>query len=124
MITITRALNFNHTIFLEDTNLTILTRQEKERLVLDLYNQGKTYREISKEVRISPRDIGIILNKVMEEKIEAKAQQDNNEAKQNQQEQQQQQHLSLSNQTAFDIERRPIEGFRSLSINHRYLSFP
>src|SRR5919199_6927393 len=49
--------------------MTILTRQERERLVLDLYyNQGKTYREISKEVRISPRDIGIILNKVAEEK--------------------------------------------------------
>jgi DNA-directed RNA polymerase specialized sigma subunit len=45
--------------------MTILTRQETERLVLDLYyNQGKTYREISKVARISPRDIGIILNKV------------------------------------------------------------
>jgi DNA-directed RNA polymerase specialized sigma subunit len=50
----------------------ILTRQEKERLVLELYyNQGKTYREISKEARISPRDIGVILNKVIEEKTEA-----------------------------------------------------
>ena len=46
--------------------MTILTRQERERLVLDLYNQGKTYREISKEARISPRDIGVILNKVIE----------------------------------------------------------
>jgi hypothetical protein len=56
-------------IFLEDTKyMTILTRQERERLVLDLYNQGKTYREISKEARISPRDIGVILNKVIEEK--------------------------------------------------------
>jgi hypothetical protein len=37
-------------VFLEDTKyMTILTRQEKERLVLDLYyNQGKTYREIAK----------------------------------------------------------------------------
>jgi hypothetical protein len=52
-------------IFLEDTKyMTILTRQERERLVLDLYNQGKTYREISKEARISPRDIGVILDKV------------------------------------------------------------
>ena len=47
--------------------MTILTRQEKERLVLDLYyNQGKTYREISKEVRISPHDIRVILNKADE----------------------------------------------------------
>jgi DNA-binding CsgD family transcriptional regulator len=52
--------------FLKIKGMTILTRQERERLVLDLYNQGKTYREISKEARISPRDIGIILNKVME----------------------------------------------------------
>src|SRR5215204_1523596 len=36
----------------------MLTRQEKERLVIDLYNQNKTYREIAKEVRICPRDIG------------------------------------------------------------------
>jgi len=59
-------------IFLEDTKyMTILTRQEREKLVLDLYNQGKTYREIAKEARISPRDIGIILNKeVKEEKTE------------------------------------------------------
>jgi DNA-directed RNA polymerase specialized sigma24 family protein len=49
--------------------MTILTRQERERLVLELYyNQGKTYREISKEARISPRDIRVILNKVVEEK--------------------------------------------------------
>jgi hypothetical protein len=41
----------------------LLTRQEKERLVIDLYNQGKTIREISKEVRISFRDIGTILRK-------------------------------------------------------------
>jgi hypothetical protein len=48
--------------------MTILTRQERDRLVLELYNQGKTYREISKEARISPRDIGVILNKIAEEK--------------------------------------------------------
>jgi hypothetical protein len=50
--------------------MTILTRQKRERLVLDLYDQGKTYREISKQARISLRDIGAILNKVMEEKTE------------------------------------------------------
>jgi hypothetical protein len=86
--------------FLEDTNyMTILTRQERERLVLDLYNQGKTYREISKEARISPRDIGLILNKVIAEKTkeskEAIKQQDDN-VKQNKQ---QEQHLSLSAQS-------------------------
>jgi predicted transcriptional regulator len=41
----------------------MLTRQERERLVVELYNQNKTYREIAKEVRICPRDIGSILKK-------------------------------------------------------------
>ena len=45
------ALSFDDNILLEDTNLMILTRQEREKLVLDLYNQGKTYREISKEAK-------------------------------------------------------------------------
>jgi Mor family transcriptional regulator len=46
----------------------IMTRQERERLVLELYNQGKTIREIAKEVRMSFRDIGLILNKTSEDK--------------------------------------------------------
>jgi hypothetical protein len=41
----------------------VLNKQEREKLVLDLYNKGKTYRQIAKEARISPRDIGVILNK-------------------------------------------------------------
>jgi RNA polymerase sigma factor (sigma-70 family) len=49
--------------------MTILTRQQRERLVIDLYyNQGKTYNEIAKEAGISPRDIGVILNKIIEVK--------------------------------------------------------
>jgi DNA-binding CsgD family transcriptional regulator len=58
--------------------MTILTKQERERLVLQLYNQGKTYREISKEARISPRDIRIILNKAFEEKTEEQGIKQNN----------------------------------------------
>ncbi len=45
----------------------ILNKQQKEKLVLDLYNNGKTYRQIAKEARISPRDIGAILNKTSNE---------------------------------------------------------
>jgi DNA-binding NarL/FixJ family response regulator len=45
-----------------------MTRQERERLVLELYNQGKTIREIAKEARMSFRDIKVILNKAVEEK--------------------------------------------------------
>jgi transposase len=95
---ITRGNSFKlrlYYIFLEDTKyMTILTREERERLVLELYyNQGKTYREISKEARISPRDIGVILNKVMEEKEgerlkEEPRQQDKNTYAENNQEQQ------------------------------------
>jgi hypothetical protein len=78
--------------------MTILTRQERERLVLNLYNQGKTYREISKEARISPRDIGVILNKVAEEKNgeEEIKQQDNDNGKNHRE--QEYQHLSLAAQ--------------------------
>jgi cytidylate kinase len=46
----------------------MLTRQEREQVVLDLYNQGKTIRDIAKEVRMSFRDIGAVLKK--EEKAE------------------------------------------------------
>jgi hypothetical protein len=42
----------------EDVNKT-----KKEKLVVDQYNQGKTIRDIAKDVRISFRDIGSILKK-------------------------------------------------------------
>jgi DNA-binding CsgD family transcriptional regulator len=44
-----------------------LTKEEKERRVIDLYSQGKTYRQIAEEVRISPNDIHAILKKKEEE---------------------------------------------------------
>jgi hypothetical protein len=53
----------------------MLTRQEREQFVIDLYNQGKTIRDIAKEVRMSFRDIGTILKKAsgeMEEKQDIK----------------------------------------------------
>jgi hypothetical protein len=59
------ALKFLKTI-INCTHM-VLTRQEKEKLVLDLYNQGKTYREIAKEARMSLRDIGVIVNKAVKE---------------------------------------------------------
>src|SRR5919107_843723 len=98
-------------IFLEDTKyMTILTREERERLVIELYyNQGKTYREISKEVRMSPRDIGVILNKVAEEK-NREQQQDHNSGEKNQN-QEQEQHLSLAAQAykLFSDRKTPLE---------------
>jgi transposase len=101
--------------------MTILTRQEREVLVIELYNQGKTYREISKEVRISPRDIGVILNKVMEEKktegLKEERQQDKNSAEDN--EEQGEQHLSLSTQAykLFSEDKTPLEV--SIALNLR-----
>ena len=109
----TIALSFHHTIIFEDRKyMIILTRQEKERLVLDLYNQGKTYREISKEARISPRDIGLILNKVIEEKTEGLKEerqlQDNNIDAENNQEEQ---HSTLSTKAykLFSDRKTPLE---------------
>src|SRR5215207_2405685 len=53
----------------------MLTRQEKEQFVINLYNQGNTIRDIAKEARMSFRDIGAILKKAsgeMEEKQDIK----------------------------------------------------
>jgi DNA-binding CsgD family transcriptional regulator len=97
--------------------MTILTRQERERLVIDLYNQGKTYREISKEARISLRDIGIILNKAVEDKKTERLKQehDNNNLEKKQQEQQD---LSLSAQAykLFSDRKTPLEVAIALNI--------
>jgi transposase len=41
----------------------ILTRHEKEKLIVELYNQGKNYKEIAKIARVSVRDIKPILEK-------------------------------------------------------------
>ena len=41
----------------------VLTREQKERLVLDLYNQGKSTREIAQIAQMSFRDIGFIIDK-------------------------------------------------------------
>jgi hypothetical protein len=42
----------------------VLTRSEKEELVKQLYEEGKTYREIAKEVHMSFGPIGNIIRKV------------------------------------------------------------
>jgi transposase len=91
--------------------MTILTRQERERVVLDLYyNQGKTYREIAKEARISPRDIGIILNKAVKEKTEvSQEQQDNINSKNHNQENEQRLSLSAQAYKLFSDRKTPLE---------------
>jgi hypothetical protein len=46
----------------------VLTRQEKEKKILDLYNQGKTYKQIAEVVRVSPRDIKPVLKRAEKER--------------------------------------------------------
>jgi hypothetical protein len=87
--------------------MTVVTRQEREKFVLDLYNQGKTYKDIAKEARISPRDIKVILEKAVhakEEKIE-KERQDNHA------ENTSEQYLSLSSKAykLFSKHKTPVE---------------
>lgn len=55
----------------------VFTNKQREKLVLDLYNQGKTIKEIAKEARMSFRDIGAILHLASKEREveEEKAQQ-------------------------------------------------
>ncbi len=102
----------------------LLGRQEKERLVVDLYNQGKTIREIAKEARMSFRDIGVILNKTLEEKTEAskeeQGQDNNNNAVENNQ---QEPHLSLAAQAykLFSDRKTPLEV--AIALNLKSCSF-
>ena len=55
----------------------MLTRLEREQAVVYLHNQGKTIRDIAKEIRMSFRDIGAVLKKE-EEKERQKRQLENN----------------------------------------------
>jgi hypothetical protein len=117
---ITRGNSFKLPLrkFLEDTKyMKILTRQEREKLVLDLYNQGKTYREIAKEARISPRDIGIILSKVIEDKTEGLKEQD--DAEKNRQEEEQQLSLSAQAYKLFSDRKTPLEVAIALNLRVR-----
>jgi DNA-binding CsgD family transcriptional regulator len=46
----------------------VLTREEKDKLIEELYNQGKTYQQIAREARVSVRDIKPALKKAEKEK--------------------------------------------------------
>ena len=57
-------------------------------MILDLYNQGKTYKEISEIVRVSPRDIKPVLAKAEKERekeLGIKTQEGNNGGTENRQ---------------------------------------
>jgi hypothetical protein len=104
--------SFKSLLSIIDIKLSILTRQEKERLVINLYNQGKTFREIAKEARMSFRDIGVILNKIVKEKTEGskeEQQQDNDKAEQYQEQEQRQLSLSAQAYKLFSERKTPLE---------------
>jgi DNA-binding NarL/FixJ family response regulator len=91
-----------------------MTRQERERVVLDLYNHGKNIREIAKEARMSFRDIGAILNKADEGR-----KQDNIDIENKKQQQEQEQHhLSPFTQSykLFSEGKTPIEVAVALNV--------
>jgi transposase len=50
----------------------LLSKKEKEKIVIRLATKGKTTRQIAKEVRISLKSIGQILNKVTGDEVEEK----------------------------------------------------
>jgi cytidylate kinase len=76
--------------------MTILTRQERERLVLDLYNQGKTTRKIAKIERMSIRDISPTLK-------------EEESKRQKHKDQQQQEELFAKTYELFSEGKRPVE---------------
>src|SRR5205085_6563990 len=67
MVTGCRSSSFYFIVYLLK-QVMVLTREEKERFVLELYNQGKSTREIAEEARMSFRDIGRIIDKKEKEK--------------------------------------------------------
>jgi hypothetical protein len=80
----------------------VLTREERESLVIDLLNKCTPIREIAKQAGLSFRDIGVIKKKAEEEK----------EAKQGQAQQ-----IFASTQ-AYKLFRRQISGTSSYRIKH------
>jgi DNA-binding CsgD family transcriptional regulator len=83
-----------------------MSREEKERRVIDLYSQGKTYRQIAEEVRVSRNYIHAILYKKEDEK--------NNSAVTNNQKQQQE--LCSRTYELFSEGKTPIEVAIALNI--------
>ena len=89
-----------------------MSRDEKERRVVDLYSQGKTYRQIAEEVRISPNDIHAILKKKEEEKY-------NNAVTNNQK---QRQELSSKAYKLFSEKKSTVQVAITLNLGHPEVS--
>jgi transposase len=64
--------------------LLLTNRKEKEKQVIKLAEEGKTTREISKEVHISSKDIGKIIRKETGDDDKEAAEKDNEKEKEKQ----------------------------------------
>ncbi len=91
----------------EDANI---NKTRERKTCIQLYSQGKSTREIAKEARMSFRDIGVILNKVVKKENEglkeAIRQQDNNNIDAEKNQEQQRQHTILINPSIQTLLRR------------------
>jgi predicted transcriptional regulator len=86
-----------------------MSREEKERRIIDLYyNQGKTTREIIKELRVSPNYVIAILKKEEKEK--------NNSIVTNNQQQQSSSSLATKAYELFSNGRTPLQVTIALNI--------
>ena len=88
----------------------ILTRQEKENLIIDLYDQGQTYKEIARTARVSVRDIRPVLKKAEKER-EKKLGLSTQKGKDNDSDNNQRQKLSIPSQAyqLFSEGKTPLE---------------
>ena len=99
----------------------MLTRQEREQIVLDLYNQGKTIRDIAKEVRMSFRDIGAVLKKE-EEKEREKKQLENNTTTRDSDNNQRGMSLSVQAYELFSQAKTPVDVAIELNLSERQVT--
>lgn len=53
--------------FFDHTSSMVLSKNQKKKLVIKLYNEGKTTREIASEAMMSLKDIGIIIREINNE---------------------------------------------------------
>ena len=100
----------------------MLTRQEREQKVLDLYKQGKTIREIAKEFRMSFRDIGTVLKKEEKENERQKRQLENNIVSSGSDNDQRDSSSSTQAYKLFSQAKTPVEVAIELDLNEKQVT--
>jgi hypothetical protein len=100
----------------------MLTRQEREQAVLALYNQGKTIREIAKEIRMSFRDIGTVLKKEEKENERQKRQLENNITSSGSDNDQRDSSSSTQAYKLFSQAKTPVEVAIELGLNEKQVT--